>query len=312
MNRLLACLIIAIGALAAAEPASIPCRIAYLAKLHYAPVIIGLADGLFAKAGIETTPVLVGPGSGILTAEALATGAADAAAMGDGPAIISSTRDPLPVLLGAYAAAERQHRLVARPGITIASPADLVGKRVAVMQGSSTYAGLMLLFKKHSIAAGSVTIVNLNPKDMAAALQSSQADVAAASDPIPDLILRKVAGSSAAGDLAGLGTDYPYCLLTSRRWAEANPDGCRRLREALTAACAVINAEPERAVHLIAAATKDSEADTRRWMDLCQWSLRSPEQTLPSLLPLAQAMADAGALAKPARLVEAGAPPASR
>ena len=309
MNRLLACLVLATGALVAADPAPIPCRIAYLAKLHYAPVIVGLADGLFAKAGIEATPVLVGPGSGILTAEALATGAADAAAMGDGPAIISSTRDPLPVLLGAYAAAERQHRLVARPGITITTPADLVGKRVAVMQGSSTYAGLMLLFKKHSIAAGSVTIVNLNPKDMAAALQSSQADVAAASDPIPDLILRKVAGSSAAGDLAGLGTDYPYCLLTSRRWAEANPDGCRRLREALTAACAVINAEPERAVRLIAAATKDSEDDTKRWMGLCKWSLRNPEQTLPSLLPLAQAMADAGALAKPARLAEAGAPP---
>ncbi len=304
MSRLLACLLLAAAAMAA-DQAPIPCRIAYLAKLHYAPVIVGLADGLFAKAGIEATAVVVGPGSGILSAEAMATGAADAAAMGDGPVIISSTRDPLPVLLGAYVAAERQHRLVARPGVAIASPADLVGKRVAVMQGSSTYAGLLLLFKQQQFAPGAVTIVNLNPKDMAAALQSSQADVAAASDPIPDLILRKVAGSTAAGDLAGLGTDYPYCLMTTRRWAEAHPDGCRRLAAALTAACAVINTERERAVRVVAAATKDSEADTRRWMELCQWNLRTAEQTLPSLLPLAQAMQAAGALAKPARLAEA-------
>lgn len=309
MNRLIACLLLVLGSLAAAEPAPIPCRIAYLAKLHYAPVIVGLADGLFTKAGIAAEAVVVGPGSGILSAEALATGAADAAAMGDGPIIISSTRDPLPVLLGAYVAAERQHRLVARPGITVASPADLVGKRVAVMQGSSTYAGLMLLLQKHQIAAGAVTIVNLNPKDMAAALQSSQADIAAASDPIPDLILRKVAGSSAAGDLAGLGTDYPYGLMVSRRWAEGNPDGCRRLREALSAAVAAINSDRERTLRLVAAATKDSEDDTRRWMASCQWSLRSPQETLPSLLPLAKAMADSGALAKPARLEEAGKAP---
>ena len=302
MIRLIACLVFTAWALIAADQPTIPCRIAYLAKLHYAPVIVGLAEGHFTKAGIEAIPVVVGPGSGILSAEAMATGAADAAAMGDGPAIISSTRDPLPVLLGAYAAAERQHRLIARPGVTVTTPADLVGKRVAVMQGSSTYAGLMLLFKKHSIALSAVTIVNLNPKDMAVALQASQADVAAASDPIPDLILRKIPGSSAAGDLAGLGTDYPYCLLTSRRWAEANPDGCRRLREALTAACATINTDRDKAVRLVAAATKDSEADTRRWMDLCQWSLRTAEQTLPQLEPLAQALADSGALAKPARL----------
>jgi ABC-type nitrate/sulfonate/bicarbonate transport system substrate-binding protein len=170
----------------------------------------------------------------------------------------------------------------------------------------------MLLFQKHRIQPGAVTIVNLNPKDMAAALQTAQADVAAASDPIPDLILRKVAGTSAAGDLAGLGTDYPYCLLSARRWAEAHPDGGRRLVEALTAATRTINDDRARAVQLVAAATKDSEDDVRRWMESCTWSIRTAAQALPSLEPLAQALQASGSLAKPARLAEAGVVPANR
>ena len=52
MIRPVVCLLLTVCALVAAEPAPIPCRIAYLAKLHYAPVIVALADGHFAKAGI--------------------------------------------------------------------------------------------------------------------------------------------------------------------------------------------------------------------------------------------------------------------
>jgi len=295
--------ILAIFSLHAAEAGNVPCRIAYLAKIHYAPVIIALADGQFTKAGLDVQPVLVGPGSGVLTAEALATGAADAATMGDGPTLISCTRSPLPVILGAYAGAEKQHRMIARAGITIKKPSDLVGKRLAVHQGSSTYGGLMLYLKQHKISLDSITIVNLNPKDMAAALQASQADIALASDPIPDLLIKKVTGTTEAGDLSGLGTDYPYCCLYSRRWAEANPDGAKRLTAALTAAIEVINTDKEKAVRLVAAATKDSVEDTKRWMDQCQWKLRPSAEILPSLKILAEAMATS--LPKPAKLVEA-------
>lgn len=300
MTRLLILALLLASALAAAE-SPIPCRLAYLAKLHYAPVMVAQADGLFARAGLAVEPVVVGPGSGILAAEALATGAADAGAMGDGPIIISTTRDPLPVFLGVYVAAERQHRLVARPGVAVAVPADLVGKRVAVHHGSSTHAGLLLLLRKHGLA-GQVTLINLNPKDMADALRAGQADLAAASDPIPDLILRKLPGTTPAGDLAGLGTDFPYGLVVARRWAEANPDGCRRLLQALEGACAAITAEPERTTALVAAVTKDTPEDTRTWMGRCQWSLRTPAAVMPGLELLAQALGEAGGLAKPARL----------
>lgn len=285
---------------------SIPCRIAHLRKVHYAPVLLAFADGIFAAHGIAAEPVAVGPGSGILSAEALFTGAADAAAMGDGPTLISCSRDPLPLLLGAYIGAERQHRLVAREGVAITVPEDLIGRRLGVHFGSSTHSGLLLLLRRRGILPDAVTLVNLNPKDMAAAMQGRQIDVAAASDPIPDLIQRTVAGCTPAGDLSGLGTDYPYCLVVSRRWVAAHPEGPERLRAAMRAALATMAADPRRAVRVIAAATGDAEEDAARWMAACTWSWRQPEMVIPGMELLAAAMGDARV--RPERLVQAAAP----
>lgn len=82
------------------------CRLAYTAKVQYAPQILALKKGWLSAPGVEFKAIDLGMSTGIAAAEAVVSGSADVAVMGDVPAIIALL-PPVPACWSALTAAVR-------------------------------------------------------------------------------------------------------------------------------------------------------------------------------------------------------------
>ena len=65
------------------------CRLAYTAKGYYAPQFLAMRKGWFEADGVKVQEVNLGMSAGVAGAEALVSGSADVAVMGDVPALIA-------------------------------------------------------------------------------------------------------------------------------------------------------------------------------------------------------------------------------
>ncbi|MBT7298827.1 MAG: aliphatic sulfonate ABC transporter substrate-binding protein [Victivallales bacterium] len=256
-------------------------RFAYARKIQYAPQILAAETGAFAKAGVEIeSQVLLG---GIQCAEALTTGAADMAAMGDVPALIAAASGmPVKIVLR-YAGGERMHRIVAGPTAKIGSIADLAGKRIAVQKGSSTYGAFLRFCDKHGLGQGKVTLVDLHPKHMPEAIAANQVDAIVGSEPWPSNVEEAVPGSYEVCCLAGLGNDFPHVLVVSTRFAEAHPEQVRAAVLAIAEAVGQLNENPAVAAATIAKVTGVPAAREQRIIESLDWGARLDDTVRDSL-----------------------------
>ncbi|AMM33813.1 Putative aliphatic sulfonate ABC transporter substrate-binding protein [Sinomonas atrocyanea] len=164
-------------AVAAGAPAP-QLRLGYFANVTHAPALVGVQDGLLAKAlkaaGTDslTTQVF---NAGPAAVEALNAGAIDAAYLGPNPAInsfVQSHGESLSVIAGAAAGGAQ---LVVRPGIT--DPAQLRGTVLATPQLGGTQDVALRAYlaskglKTTPNGGGDVTV---NPTDNAATLKLFQ------------------------------------------------------------------------------------------------------------------------------------------
>lgn len=259
------------------------CRLAYTAKGYYAPQFLASRKGWFAADGLIVKDVGLGMSAGVAGAEALVSGSADVAVMGDVPALIALASDRGCVLVAAYGGGEKMHSIIAAEQSGITRPTDLTGKRVGVQFGSSTHGAVYLYLEHNGIDPSAVTLVNMPQKDLVEGLISGSIDALAASEPTPTLAMDKVPGAQEMACLSGLGNDYPLLIVASRAFADAHPDALRTIVEGTRKAVDWINADPDAAGAETAAVTgapASLEADMFRKME---WRVRLDAQTFDSL-----------------------------
>lgn len=127
------------GSAGKSAPAKERVRIGFLPSLTHPQAVIGLAEGTFQQAlgeqfAVEAKPFNAGPS----IVEALFAGELDLAYLGPSPAVngyVKSKGEAFQVIAGA---ANGGVVLVVQPGLTVRSPADLAGKRVATPQLGNT------------------------------------------------------------------------------------------------------------------------------------------------------------------------------
>lgn len=117
------------------------CRLAYTAKVQYAPQILALKKGWLSAPGVEFKAIDLGMSTGIAAAEAVVSGSADVAVMGDVPAIIALASARPCVLVCSYGGGEDMHSIIVSEKSGIKAIEDLAGKRIGVHFGSSTHGG---------------------------------------------------------------------------------------------------------------------------------------------------------------------------
>lgn len=251
---------------------AIDIRLAYGKKIQYAPQIIAVQQNYFRDQGLTVKPQILA--TGLQAAEALITGAADAAAMGDAPAVFAAASGRPLKIIAAYGASEHMHRIVAAENSGVRLPRDMIGKRVAIQFGTSTYGAFLRFCQKNGIEKADINLINLSPTDMPMAMQSNQIDVAVGSGPWPSNIEETVAGSYAVTSLAGLGNEYPHVMVVSHSLITRHPEAVTAILRALNQAIDMINQNPGQAAKIIAGVTGVRVQRELKGLASIQWKLR--------------------------------------
>jgi len=256
-------------------------RLAYGAKIHYAPQIIALKKGYFAAEGLDVEAKIVQ--AGIQAAEAMTSGSADAAVMGDAPAIIAVASGMPLKIVASYGGGEKMHRLVAAANSGIHKPADLAGKRVAVQMGSSTHGAFLLFLSKNKVDAKDVKLVPLDPSDMPEAMTSGQIDAAVGSEPWPSNIEERVKGSYDVATLSRLGNNFPLVMLVTDRYAKERPEAVVATLRATQKAVNFMRQHPDQAAALISETTGVPAVKEQKVMQTLAWGVVLDNATINSL-----------------------------
>ena len=179
MNRrmlITAAAMLALGASGAlAQGAGKPMKITlnFLAAAPNAGFMMAKQMGLYQKAGIDLT-IEEGKGSGT-TAQMVATGQTDLG-FADAPAAMQLRTKGAPVKIIAPVLQTNGFAIIALEDSGIASPKDLVGKKVAVQPGTAQTTLLDAILASNQIDKSKVDIINIDPGAFVGALLEKKVD----------------------------------------------------------------------------------------------------------------------------------------
>jgi len=145
------------------------------------PVYVAQARNYFAQEGVRLKVTECDTGRECLGR--MLGGAADIATVADSPIVFASLRGQHFAILATLATARRFNKIVTRSDGAIASPADLVGKHVGVVAGTSAQYFLDLTLMFYGIDPARVTIVPVEPTEAASALSRRDVDGVATFEP---------------------------------------------------------------------------------------------------------------------------------
>lgn len=224
-------------------------RIALPAVPHAGLLHIAAERGFFAAEGLDVTIVPATHGKAAM--EELRQGRADLAATADVVFLLAAIRgEPLAAVASLFSASG-DNVIVARRDRRIAAPHDLAGKRIGVSAGTSGEYFLWAFLVRHRLAPDAVTLVDLAPGQIAAALAAGSIDAAATWAPISHAA-RMALGDNAAEFTAAEAYTLSFFLSGGGDFLRANPQAMQKLLRALMRAEEFNRAQPEAALTLVA------------------------------------------------------------
>lgn len=269
-------------ATAGGRPEQVSIRFAYQDRIADAVSVIAVEKGFLGKEGLAAKPMMFT--SGPACTEALVLGSADIGTMGDTTAVISVARAPV-TIIASHGGGEHRHRIIVKADSPIRSPKDLVGKRVAVSKGTSTYGGFLAWARAKKLDLSKVQVTDMKPEDMGTALLSGAVDAAVASEPTPSVMEEK--GGRQLATLGGLGNNYPILLVARNDFLREHREAATRFVRAMNTAAEFVRSNPEETAQIMAAKTGLSGAAARKAMKLHYYRVQLDQQTRASLQEIA-------------------------
>ena len=218
MNRSLATLALASGALAFSPAAAQDLRIGWQQIVE--PSRVAQASGAYdAATGAKVSWHVFGAGADVIAA--LASGSVDVAYIGSSPITVAASRElPIEVIYvtGNIASAE------ALAVKDVAEPKDLAGKAVATPFASTAHYSLLTALKHWGLKPADLRLVNLRPQEIAAAWERGDIQGAYVWDPVLNQIKSsggKVLADSA--DVAQWGGPTFDGWVVRKDYAQAHP-----------------------------------------------------------------------------------------
>jgi aliphatic sulfonates family ABC transporter substrate-binding protein len=270
-------------------------RLAYQNRIGSAIVIVAVEEGFFADEGlsIETYRFNSGPAC----SEALFSGSADIGTMGDATAVIAASRGSPLTIIASHGRGEHRHRIVVGPDSTIRTPADLVGKRVAVKKGTSTYGGFLAYLDSHGLNPASLHIIDVPPADMPDALLAGSVDALVASEPTPSLA--EARGARQLATLGRLGNSYPILILAKNDLLTHHPQNVHGFIRALHRAEAFVRDQPDQTAAILARVTGLSPEVANQAMRRHTYELTLDAAIIASLGQTAEFLTSQGIIDRP-------------
>lgn len=264
--------------------AGAPIRFAYQDRVGSALCIVAVEKGFFRQQGLAVAPSRFT--SGPACAEALYSGSADIGEMGDTTAVIAVSRSDRFRIIASHGGGENRHRIVVRKDSPIRNPTDLVGRKLAVKKGTSTYGGFLAWCVKHDIDIKKIQVIDLAPENMPEALSAGAIDAYVASEPTPSLA--EARGARVMGTLGGLGNSYPLLILARKELLAERPGEVKKFLAALKQAEIFLRKRPREAAELIGRVGGLSVRDAEASIKLHDLRLNLDRNTLRSLDRIAE------------------------
>lgn len=265
-----------------------PVRIAGSAWVGDAPTWVAERLGLFERdsAG-RSRPIAVQlNGSGLEALHALLAGEADFALAATTPtalalagALDGQQDAPASIVVLASIALSNQSHLVISPARNeLNAPADLAGRRVGVMMGTSSHYGWTRFSAFHGLDDAGIELVDIQVSDMAGALASGRIDAAVLWQPW-DLVLTNLLDEPVIEFPMRLLYTINWLLLGDRDFVTSHPEITERVLRAYIDAIDFIHTNPDRALELHAsvidvdAAALAPQAARMLWRVGMNWSV---------------------------------------
>ncbi len=218
---------------------------------YSAPVLVADALGFFAQEHVAVK--LLHCDTGRMCLGRLLDGQAQLATVSDTPVAIASFSRHDFDIVATISSSGHDHQLVARADRGIRVPADLKGKRIGVLPGTSShfFAESFLLF--HGVSPGDVSLVPLDPQDAAGPLVRGDVDAAALFDPANEQALRRL-GAQGIGFPTPSFFQVDFNLVSVPAARGARDEDLARVLAALRRAVELIRSDPARARAIVARA----------------------------------------------------------
>lgn len=248
-----------IAAAAAAPAAALQARMAVAqtltrirltagANIGYSHQYVGEATGIFRKHNIDGSVILFDVG--FLGTEAVIAGQAETSGTVEFPLMGLLARGADLVVPAIMITAD-DLKIVALT--SIAKPADLAGKRVAYIFGSSAHYALYRYCLRHGIAWDQIKGVNVPASEQVAVLARGDVDAFVWLEPMVQRGLDVMKGRAHVLK-PGIETAYRTrtYLQMSRAWVDRNPEATVALLRALIECDAFVRAEPRKTAEIAA------------------------------------------------------------
>lgn len=289
------------GACLAAPAAPLTLAIADLPA--FAPALLAEAEGYYEAEGLQLKILHCVNGRRCL--QHLTDGEAQVATVADTPIVMASHAGARFDIVATFATAY-ENRLIARADRGIRTPADLKGKRIGFVRGTTSqyYTDSLLIF--YAIDPADVTLVPLDAADAVERLVRGDVDAAGLYQPLGYLASQRLGRNAVVLPAARLNT-VTFNLVSRSAAAGVRDEELVKLLRALKRACEFIAAQPVRARAVLAARLKLEPALIDAiWSDFefrvaleqslianleaeSRWALREglvPRGPLPDYLPM--------------------------
>ncbi|WP_439535654.1 ABC transporter substrate-binding protein [Methyloversatilis sp.] len=265
--RLLAALRHAVTAaalcLAAIAAPAAPLTLAIADLPAFAPALLAEAEGYFAAEGLDLKVIHCINGRRCL--QHLTDGEADAATVADTPIVFAAHAGARFEILGTMTSS-REHRLLARADRGVRSLADLKGRRLGILTGTSGHYFADSVLALGTLDPATVTRVPLAPGEIVDRLEAGDIDAAGLYQPLAQEAIRRL---GARGAVVADARYYAATMnLVGRLAPGLSDDDATRLLRALRRACALIQEQPARARAQLARQLKlDASVVDALWPD---------------------------------------------
>jgi len=243
----------AIGLLAACASlasTAAPLVIAVGESTLFAPMQLAVQQGFFAAEGLDVQ--VIGCINGRRCLKHLTDGEAQVATVADTPLVFALHAGQRFDILATFGSSARDTALVARTDRGIRTPADLAGKRIGVMRGTSAHYFTNVFLLVNGVPRDSVHLVYIDPNRGTEPLLRGEVDAAGLYRPLGPQALEQLGAKGLQ-----LPTLRPYTVmgnLVAQRGL--SQDTLLRLLKAAQRGVALLNGQPGRAHELLGARWK--------------------------------------------------------
>lgn len=223
--------------------------IAFSSPAYTVLAVVAQVKGYFREEGLMVTAHRHPFGKPAL--DEVISGTADVATVAETPFMFAVTNGEKVTVISTIQNDDRNHAIIAKRAGDISNPGDLRGKRIGTTSGTTADFFLDAFLAAHAVSRKEVTVIDLKPDNIEAALVAGQIDAASVFEPY-SLRLKKKFGTDVMSFFDEDIYTLTFNIVAQQDFVRNNPGKVKKLLRALLRAEEYVKHNPATAQMIVA------------------------------------------------------------